>query len=65
MSRAHRRSERVAYERDSRTNHNGYAETPATLAKAFEEAVERNKLKLAEQREELQRRARIRQHGRA
>ena len=62
--RVRRRSERVAYERDSRTNHNGYAETPATLARQFAEALERTRLRLEQQREELRHLARVRRQSR-
>jgi hypothetical protein len=44
----------------ARREHGGYIESPKKLAKAYEEAFERNKLKLAEQREELRRLAKAR-----
>jgi hypothetical protein len=49
--------------RTSEDTRRDYVESPAKLAKAFEEAVERNRQRLSEQREELQRRARIRRNG--
>lgn len=57
-----RRREHSAYERDSRANH-GYAESPAKLVKAYEEGLERTRARLAAQREELERRARLRAVG--
>ena len=49
--RVHRaKGRQVEYDETRRYEHSGYIESPAKLAKAFEEAVERNKLKLAEQR---------------
>ena len=39
---------------------NSYIESPAKLEKAFEAALERNRLKLAEQREEIRRVAALR-----
>ena len=54
----HRKGRFAESDKAHRYNH-GYAESPATLAKAYEAGLERTKCKLAEQREEL-RRARVR-----
>jgi hypothetical protein len=62
QSRVRRRSERVAYERDSRKHH-GYAESPAKLLKAYEEGLERTRLRLEQQREELRHLARVRRQS--
>jgi hypothetical protein len=64
MNKTPDRSRRLSEDKVSRYKYGGYVESPARLAKAFEEAVERNRQRLAEQREELQRRARTRQNGR-
>jgi hypothetical protein len=57
---AHRPRRPAAEDKASRYKYGGYVESPAKLAKALEEPVERNKLRLADQREEIARRARIR-----
>jgi hypothetical protein len=62
-ARVRRRSERPSEDR-ARREHGGYIESAAKLAKAFEEAVERNKRKLAEQREELRHLAAVRRQSR-
>jgi hypothetical protein len=56
--RRHIDLERARYE------HGDYIESPAKMLQAYEEGLERTKLKLAEQREELQRRARMRSNER-
>ena len=56
--RVRRRSERVAYERDSRANHCDYSESPAKLLKAYEAGLERTRLRLEQQREEISERPR-------
>jgi hypothetical protein len=61
--RVRRRSERIAYERDRRKNY-GYAETPATLARQFAEGLERTRLRLEQQREELRHLAAVRRQSR-
>jgi hypothetical protein len=46
--RVHRaKGRRVEYDETSRFEHGGYIESPAKMLKAYEEAVERNKRKLA------------------
>lgn len=57
--RIRRRSDRAAYERDSRYEHD-YAESPATLFQTYEEGLERTRQRLEQQREVLRRLARIR-----
>ena len=49
----------ASYERESRANH-GYAESPAKLASAHEEGLERTRLRLVEQREAQRRLAAVR-----
>jgi hypothetical protein len=44
----------------ARREHGGYLESPAKMLKAYEEGLERTKARLAQQREELQRQARMR-----
>ncbi len=48
-----------AEDKRSRSSDNSYIESPAKLEKQFEAALERNRLKLAEQREEIRRKAAI------
>jgi hypothetical protein len=55
------RSRRLSEDKVNRYKYGGYVESPAKLARQFEEAVERNRQRSAEQREELQRRAKIRE----
>ena len=47
----------------ARREHGGYLESPAKLAKDYEAGLERTRQRLAAQREELQRRARLRCNG--
>jgi hypothetical protein len=61
MTKTPDRSRRLSEDKVSRYKYGGYVESPAKLAKALEEAVERNRQRLAAQREELQRRAKIRE----
>ena len=49
-----------AEDKRSRSSDSSYIESPAKLEKQFEAALERNRLKLAEQREEIRRIAAIR-----
>ena len=65
MTKSPDRSRRLSEDRASRYKHGGYVESPAKLSKQLEEGLEQTRIKLAEQRAELQRRARMRQHGRA
>jgi hypothetical protein len=58
--RVRRRSERAAQERDSRKNHCDYAESARKLELQREEGLERTRLRLEQQRAELQRQARAR-----
>jgi hypothetical protein len=55
----HRNDRYVEHDKAHRYNH-GYAESPATLLKAYEAGLERTRQRLAEQREELKRLARAR-----
>jgi hypothetical protein len=47
----------------ARREHNSYAEGPSKLAKAYEAGLERTRLRLEQQREDLARRARVRAVG--
>jgi hypothetical protein len=55
----HRNGRYVEHDKAQRYNH-GYAESPATLARLFSEGLERTRLRLEQQREELARLAKIR-----
>jgi hypothetical protein len=57
--RAHRPSEDRA-----RREHGGYLETPAKMAKAYEAGLERTRLRLEQQREEIRHLARVRRQSR-
>jgi hypothetical protein len=50
----------ISLREKARREHGDYLESPAKLLKAYEAGLERTRHRLAEQREELQRRARIR-----
>jgi hypothetical protein len=55
----HRNGRYVEHDKAHRYNH-GYAESPATLARQFAEGLERTRLRLEQQREELRRLAAVR-----
>ena len=57
MSSSHKR--RIADDR-SRREHGDYLDPPSKMLKDYEAALERTRQRLARQREELQRRARVR-----
>jgi hypothetical protein len=59
-SRGMYRSRHPAACRPSDAGRNDYVESPAKLARAFEEALERNRQRLDEQREEIRRSAAVR-----
>jgi hypothetical protein len=59
--RVHRtKGRRVEYDETSRYEHDGYIESPKKLARQFNEALERTRLRLEQQREEIRRTAAIR-----
>ena len=55
----HRKGRFAESDKAHRYNH-GYAESPATLARQFAEGLERTRLRLEQQREEIKRLAAVR-----
>jgi hypothetical protein len=59
--RVHRaKGRRVEYDETSRYEHGGYIESPKKLERQFAEGLERTRLRLEQQREELRRLAVVR-----